>query len=72
MNRWNRIKALLDSMLGFPSLVSSKVKKLHQGFDNRTQKHVRWIEDQVQVNNVKPTAPCPSQIKASSDRAISE
>ena len=71
MNRWNKLQVLLDSMFGFPNRVSSKVKKLQQGFDNRTQEHVVWIEYRVQVNNVQPPTPDPRLVKASSDRTMS-
>lgn len=71
MNRWNQLQALLDSMFGFPNKVSSKVKKLQQGFDNRTQEHVVWIEYRVQVNNVQPPTRETRLFKESSGRTMS-
>lgn len=54
MTGWNRLLAQLDSVFGFPNMVSSKAKKLQQGFDQRTQEHVVWIEYRVRVSNSRP------------------
>jgi hypothetical protein len=52
----NKILALLDAQLGFQSnKVSSKVKKLWQGYDNQTNEHVIWLEYRVRVNSDKST-----------------
>lgn len=49
MTTWNKLLASLDATFGFPTRISSKVKKLQQGFDNKTQEHVVWIEYRVKV-----------------------
>lgn len=54
MTGWNRLLAQLDSVFGFPNMVSSKAKKLQQGFDQRTQEHIVWIEYRVRVSNSRP------------------
>lgn len=46
---WNRLQALLDTMFGFTKRTRSTVKVLRQGFDNKTQEHVVWIEYRAQV-----------------------
>jgi hypothetical protein len=56
MTMWNKILALLDVQLGFQSnKVSSKVKKLWQGYDNQTNEHVIWLEYRVRVRNNQPS-----------------
>ena len=62
MNGWNKLLALLDAMFGLPNRAASKVKKLQQGFDNRTQEHVIWIEYRVRVNNAQPQTPDPKPV----------
>ena len=54
MTEWNRLLAQLDLVFGFPNMVSSKAKKLQQGFDQTTQEHIIWIEYRVRVSNSKP------------------
>lgn len=54
MTGWNRLLAQLDSVFGFPNMVSSKAKKLQQGFDQKTQEHIVWIEYRVRVSNSRP------------------
>jgi hypothetical protein len=57
---WNRILALLDAQFGYQSIkVSSKVKKLWQGYDNQTNEHVIWLEYRVRVRNDKSTQSDP-------------
>ena len=50
MTNWNRLLKLLDHMFGFANRQSSKVKKVRQAFDNRTNEHVIWIEYRIRVN----------------------
>lgn len=54
MTGWNKLLAQLDAVFGFPNMVSSKARKLQQGFDQKTQEHVIWIEYRVQVSNAQP------------------
>lgn len=44
MNNWNKRLKILDHALGFPNRQTSKVMKRGQGFDNKTQEHVVWLE----------------------------
>lgn len=70
MNGWNKLMVLLDSLFGFPNKAASKVKKVRQAFDNRTQEHVIWIEYRVRVNNAQPQTPDPKLVPASADRKM--
>jgi hypothetical protein len=70
MNGWNKLLALLDAMFALPNKAASKVKKLQQGFDNRTQEHVIWIEYRVRVNNAQAPSPDPRLVKASRNRTM--
>jgi len=36
MNPWNNLLAALDAALGFPNRRDSTVKKINQGYDNKT------------------------------------
>ena len=63
MNKWNNLLAVLDQALGFPNRQSSKVMKRTQGFDNKTQEHVIWLEYRVRVDNDAPP-PIPDEQKA--------
>lgn len=59
MTMWNKLLAALDNTFGFANKITSKVKKLDQGFDNRTQEHVIWLEYRIKVRNVAPPKPDP-------------
>jgi hypothetical protein len=63
MNKWNNLLAVLDQALGFPNRQSSKVMKRTQGFDNKTQEHVVWLEYRVRVDDDAPP-PIPDEQKA--------
>ena len=56
MTAWNQLLAALDKTFGYTNKASSKVKKLREGFDNRTQEQVIWIEYRVKVRD----QPAPS------------
>ena len=49
MNNWNQLKLLLDKMFGFTNIVSSRVSKRAQGFDNKKGEHIIWLEYRVRV-----------------------
>ena len=49
MTTWNALLKSLDATFGFPTRISSTVKKLRQGFDNTKQEHVIWIEYRVKM-----------------------
>ena len=70
MNGWNKLLVLLDSLFSFPNKAASKIKKVQQAFDNRTQEHVIWIEYRVRVNNAQAPSPDPKQLRASADRKM--
>jgi len=70
MNGWNKLLVLLDSLFGFPNKAASKVKKVQQAFDNRTQEHVIWLEYRVRVNNAQAPSPDPKLLRASADRKM--
>lgn len=50
MNPWNNLLVALDTALGFRNRRESTVKKLYQGYDNKTNEHVMWLEYRVRVN----------------------
>jgi hypothetical protein len=54
MNNWNKLLAMLDHTLGFTHRKASKVKKVWEAFDNKTQEHVVWLEYRVRVRNDQP------------------
>lgn len=70
MNGLNKLLAALDATIGLPNKVASKVKKLKQGFDNKTQEHVIWLEYRVRVNTARAPSPDPRLVKASRDRTM--
>lgn len=51
MSGWNKLLSQLDAVLGFPNTTASKVKRLHQAFDNETQEHVVWLEYRVKAKS---------------------
>jgi len=69
MNKWNNLLAVLDQALGFPNRQSSKVMKRTQGFDNKTQEHVIWLEYRVRVDD-DALPPIPDEQKAQEARSM--
>ena len=49
MTIWNQLKLLLDKMFGFTNIISSRVTKRAQGYDNERHEHVIWLEYRVRV-----------------------
>ena len=47
MNKWNRLLASLDDVLGFKNKIRSTFRKHSQGFDEKTNEHVILIEYRV-------------------------
>jgi len=47
MTKWDRLLAQLDQVFGFTDRKKSSVKKLRQGFDEKTNEHVFIIEYRV-------------------------
>jgi hypothetical protein len=54
---WNKLRGLLDAMFGFTNRTRSTVKTLQQGFDNRTQEHVVWLEYRAHVSTAAAASP---------------
>lgn len=50
MNPWNDPLAALDTALGLPNRRESRVEKLHQAYDNKTNEHAIWLQYRVRVN----------------------
>lgn len=59
MTRWNELLQLLDEIFGFTDRNGSKVKKVRQGFDNKTQEHVIWLEYRTRVSTAGVTGQRP-------------
>ena len=57
MTIWNQLKLLLDKMFGFTNIISSKVAKRAQGYDNKTHEHVIWLEYRVRVGDSPAAVP---------------
>jgi hypothetical protein len=70
MNKWNRLLGALDQALGFTHRNSSRVTKRRQGFDNKTQEHVVWLEYRARTNYSEPTTPTLEQIEANKGRRM--
>ena len=49
MTIWNQLKLVLDKMFGFTNIVSSRVAKRAQGYDNKKGEHVILLEYRVRV-----------------------
>lgn len=47
MNNWNRLLKCLDAVYGFENQVKSSFKKIKQGFDDKSNEHVIYIEYRV-------------------------
>jgi hypothetical protein len=49
MNTWNQLQAVLDAIFAHGSKATSTIKKVQQGFDNKTNEHVVLIEYRVRM-----------------------
>jgi hypothetical protein len=70
MNDLKKLLTVLDHEIGLPNKVSSTVKVIEHGFDNRTQEHVVWLEYRCRVRNVAVPKPNPQLVKAYKDRQM--
>ena len=70
MNNWNKVLAMLDRTLGFEHRKSSRVMKRGQGFDNKKQEHVVWIEYRARTNNDGTPTPTAKQVEALKHRKM--
>jgi hypothetical protein len=50
MTNWNKLLLALDATVGFPNKVNSTVKKVSQGFDQKTGEYVITLQYRVRVN----------------------
>jgi hypothetical protein len=57
MNKSNQLLALLDRLFGFPNKIRSTFRKHSQGFDEKTNEHVIFIEYRVSVKGTMKSAP---------------
>jgi len=57
MNKWNRLLASLDQVLGFKNKIRSKFRKHSQNFDEKTNEHVVLIEYRVSVKGTMKSKP---------------
>ena len=57
MNKWNRLLASLDEVLGFKNKIRSKYRKVSQDFDEKTNEHVVLIEYRVSVKGTMKSKP---------------
>lgn len=71
MTDLKKLLTVLDHEIGLPNKVSSNVKVVEQGFDNRTQEHVVWLEYRCRVRNVPVPKPNPQLVKAYNDKQMS-
>ena len=61
MNKWNRLLASLDEVLGFKNKIRSKYRKVSQSFDEKTNEHVVLIEYRVSVKGTMKSKPRKKQ-----------
>lgn len=64
------LQAVLDREVGYTNKVSSSLKQVQQGFDDRTHEHVYWFEYRVRLRNEPPPSPDPRLVKAAKDRKM--
>ncbi len=70
MTNLKKLLTVLDQEIGLPNKVSSNVKVVEQGFDNRTQEHVVWLEYRCRVRSVPRPRPNPQLVKTYNDRQM--
>ena len=56
MNKWNRLLKCLDAAYGFENQVKSSFKKLRQGFDEKSNEHVIYLEYRVMRSEMSAKA----------------
>ena len=57
MNKWNRLLVTLDHAFGMKGKEKSRLKKLSQDFDEKTNEHVIVIEYRVRVKGTVKSTP---------------
>ena len=56
MNKWEQLLKSLDAVYGFENQVKSSVKKIRQGFDEKSDEHVVIIEYRVKRSELSAKA----------------
>jgi len=56
MNKWEQLLKSLDAVYGFDNQVKSSVKKIRQGFDEKSDEHVVIIEYRVKRSELSGKA----------------
>ena len=56
MNKWEQLCKSLDAVYGFENQVKSSVKKIRQGFDEKSNEHVFFIEYRVMRSDLDAKA----------------
>jgi hypothetical protein len=49
MNSWQKLVSQLDLVFGFPNKLNSRLRKLRQGFDSKTNEYVFLLEYRIRV-----------------------
>ena len=63
MNNWNQLLAVLDKTIGFPNRIDSTVKKVRQGYDEKKNEHVIYLEYRVRVKPGGMNVPNPDALR---------
>ena len=71
MNNWNRLLAVLDKTIGFPNRIDSTVKKIRQGYDEKKNEHVIYLEYRVRVKPGGMNVPNPDALRLLRDLVTS-
>jgi len=66
-NYWMQITILLDKLFNLGSGNDSKLKRIAQGFDQKTGEHVIRLEYRVKADNQNKIARKPAKVKLSPD-----
>ena len=64
------LQTVLDREVGLSNKVSSSIKQMQQGFDDRTHEHIYWFEYRVRLRNDPLPRPDPRLVKAAKDRKM--
>jgi rRNA processing protein Krr1/Pno1 len=63
MSNWNQLLAVLDKTIGFPNRIDSNVKKIRQGYDEKKNEHVIYLEYRVRVKPGGMNVPNPEALR---------
>jgi hypothetical protein len=68
-NYWTQVTLLLDKLFKLGSGNDSKLKRIAQGFDQKTGEHVIRLEYRVKADNQNKIAQKPTKVKLKPDDA---